>query len=96
MKLPLKQTQFKRCKATEMRWKRKLVSRISLVTEVMRCPSSDKKSKALELKNPTVSQAIGTNILDLASSEYLMSFLSAALSAAPPACCDVTGRWEAA
>ena len=66
------------------------------MTEVMRRPKSDKKFLALELMGPSVSQAIGMKICDLASSEYLVSFLSEAFSAAPPACCDVVGRWDVA
>ena len=62
----------------------------------MRRPKSDRKTVALELTGPRDSKAIGVNRFVLANSEYLVSFLSEADSAAPPACWDVMGRYDVA
>src|ERR1700759_5392008 len=62
----------------------------------MRRPNSDKKSTALLLMGPRVSQAIGIKMYERANSEYFTSFLPEALSAALPGSWDVMGRWDAA
>src|SRR6202142_1692069 len=62
----------------------------------MRRPRSARKDKALELMGPRVSKAIGMNVYVLARSVYFASFLSPALSAAPPSSRDVEGRCDAA
>src|ERR1043165_9533809 len=94
--VPWKATALKRWIITDKPWKKKLVSRVSPVVIDSRRPVSDKKSRTFLLKGPKVSMAIGTKVYLFSSSEYLTSFLAAAISAAPPAAAAVSEIHEAA
>src|ERR1051325_4296750 len=96
MKLPWKQTLLKRWMAIERRWKRKAPSRRSPDTAAMRLPRSLKKPRALAFIGPRVSHETGMKRCEFVNPMYFASFLSAAMSAAPPAVVEVVGRCETA
>ncbi len=82
--------------ATEILWKRKLVSLEPEVTAVMCRPSSHRKDIALSLKGPWNSMAMGTSSCRRDNLMYFVSLRVAADSEALPAEIAVNGRCEIA
>ena len=80
----------------ERRWNRNKVSRESPDKEVNRRPTSLKKFRADALRGPRVSIATSWNIKSGGREEFLVSFLSEAVSAALLAEWDVECRYESA
>jgi len=78
------------------RWNRNEVSRKSPDKEVNRRPTSLKKFRADALRGPRVSIATGWNMKSGERGEYLVSFLTEAVSAALPAEWDVECGYESA
>ena len=70
-----------------------MVSCVSPVQSVTRRPSSDRKDSPRSLIGPKVSKIIRQKQDVVESSTYFSTFLSDAISAAPPA---VIGRYDAA
>jgi len=77
-----RQAALNRWTATDRRWKRKAVSRGSVVTSVKRLPICARNSWALALTGPRVSRATGKKSWVQQSELYLFVFLAAAVSAA--------------
>jgi len=80
--------------ATDRRWNRKALSRLSSVIRVMRLPSSPRNSMPSLFMAPMVCAAIGMNEYDCVNGAYLVIFLFAAASAAAPGVCDDIGRYD--
>ena len=76
---------FPRWIAIDSLWNRKDRSRESPDLSVNRLPRVDIRSRAAPQTGPKVSNAIGTNKWVLVSDAYLLTFLTAAASAADPA-----------
>ena len=87
---------MKRSISIERRWNRNEVSRESPDKEVNRRAISLKKFRADALMGPRVSIATGWNIKSGGREEYLVSFLTEAVSAALPAEWDVECRYGSA
>jgi len=80
-KLLCNRMELKRWTVTDIRWKRKLASRISPETEVIFRPSSDKNAMAHSFRGSRVSVAIGWNMWpDWTKLSYLANFQQAACS----------------
>ena len=81
------------CSATDKRWNKNEVSRLSPVTSEMRLPSSWKISTASWHHTPVTSHANGANMWFLANSSYLAVLSRVAHSAAAPAW-TVRREWQ--
>ena len=81
---------------TEMRCRRCWVSLASPVHSVIRRPSSVRRASPRSLKGPKVSMIIGQKQDVEDNSAYFSIFFSDAISAAPPATVDESGRYDAA
>ena len=84
--VPRTQAVLPRWTATEMRWRRKLVERTSLLTAAILRPISETSSRALSPHTPDVSTANGTKSTPPIILAYLRTFLASAVAAADPAC----------
>ena len=66
-----KETAFPLCRATEKRWNRNVVTRVSSVIVVIRLPISCVSSMVISCHVPAVSMANGKKMCVLANLEYL-------------------------
>ena len=81
---------------TEMRCRRCWVSLASPVHSVIRRPSSVRRASPRSLKGPKVSMIVGQKQDVVDNSAYFSIFFSDAISAAPPATVDESGRYDGA
>ena len=95
-KQPRTHTALKRCRATDKRWNRCVVSKGLSVASVKRRPSSFKKIVDFEPIGPIDSKARGTKWCVVERSTYLVSFLEAASCAAAAAVIEVDVKLESA
>ena len=91
-----KSTELKRCSVIEMRWNKYEVSLASPVWTQIRRPSSEIKFRAVELKTPRFSTAIGSNLYAEDRVEKFSVFLAAVISATIPASVAALSTLEAA
>jgi len=90
-----KSTELKRCSMTEMRWNKYEVPLTSHIPQIRR-PSSEIKSRVVELKTPRFSTATGSNLYVEDRVEYFYVLLVAAILATVPAPVAALSTQEAA